>query len=183
MLRIDKAGKVTPTPETLTIKPFKAIWDKDKTEGKPKALRVLGYIYFKYNPKSPYLKTAVGDELQEVLLNDVLKDSKWKANTDVLEAELIYSNVMITSGIKALQSAQKMLKAISSELDTGIKLGEIEDEQKRVLVMKSLLGLIEAMPEATKKLTAAVKALNDEQLSAIKNNKELSHFGLPPGQR
>lgn len=184
MLTIDKHNRVVPDPETLTIKAFKKIWDKDTSDNKIKALSIFGYIYHKYHPKSDYAKSAEGDELQQLLLNDIIGDLKWKPTLDVIEAEAIYSARMISSGKKALQSALKSLKIISEQLDTGLNLDAIEDPSKRISVMKDLLSLISAMPTATTELQKALNKLNDEQLGQIKKDKKsLSGFELPPDQR
>lgn len=34
------------TPEALSLKPFKRIWDRDKSDDKRKAIQDLSYIYF-----------------------------------------------------------------------------------------------------------------------------------------
>lgn len=185
MLKLDNRNKLIVTPEILAVRSFKSIWDKDKSKDKAKAMRVFSYIYFKYNPKSPYLKKATGEGLDLELKRDIIGDVKWKATADVTEAETIYSSVMISSGMKALQSAQKFLELITAQLDTGIDLTAIADETKRIAVMKSALGLINDMPDATRNLALAMKKLKAEQLEKIKDkNKDGgTMFELPRSQR
>ena len=47
-------NKILPTPETLLIKEFENIWNRDKTKTKDIALKELAYIYFISDYKSIY---------------------------------------------------------------------------------------------------------------------------------
>jgi len=46
--------KISIEPEALLLKPFKQLWNRDKTVNKEKALLELGYIYFMCDPRSDY---------------------------------------------------------------------------------------------------------------------------------
>jgi hypothetical protein len=46
---------LTIEPEMLLIKPFKVLWDRDKSKTKENALMELGYIYFMCDPRSDYM--------------------------------------------------------------------------------------------------------------------------------
>ena len=52
MIRLFKyeGYKVTISEEALLLKPFKAIWDRDRTKSKDRALDELGFIYFFCDP-------------------------------------------------------------------------------------------------------------------------------------
>jgi hypothetical protein len=41
-------------PEALLLKPFKKIWDRDKSKDKNRAMQELGFIYFVCDPRSDY---------------------------------------------------------------------------------------------------------------------------------
>jgi len=40
--------------EAILLKPFKAIWNRDKSKGKQVALQELGFVYFMEDPRSDY---------------------------------------------------------------------------------------------------------------------------------
>ena len=46
--------KLTISEEALLLKPIKAVWDRDKSKNKQKALMELGFIYFMNDPRSDY---------------------------------------------------------------------------------------------------------------------------------
>ena len=46
--------KVTISEEAILLKPFKAIWNRDRTKSKDRALDELGFIYFFCDPRSDY---------------------------------------------------------------------------------------------------------------------------------
>ena len=46
--------RVIIEPETLLLKPFRLIWERDKKETKEKAINELGFIYFFADPRSDY---------------------------------------------------------------------------------------------------------------------------------
>lgn len=72
--------------EALLLKPFKTLWDRDKTKDKTNALMELGYIYFMEDPRSDY-QTYVDPEqrAEQIKLGEGIKD-KWKPDAKVLEA-------------------------------------------------------------------------------------------------
>ena len=46
--------KVTVEPEAIMLLPFKALWDRDTTRDKRKAMQELAFIYFMCDPRSDY---------------------------------------------------------------------------------------------------------------------------------
>ena len=46
--------KLNISEEALLLKPFKEIWQRDKSKNKDKALQELGYVYFISDPRSDY---------------------------------------------------------------------------------------------------------------------------------
>ena len=40
--------------EALALKPFRAIWVRDKSASKERAITELGYVYFMEDPRSDY---------------------------------------------------------------------------------------------------------------------------------
>ena len=46
--------KINISEEAILLKPFKLIWNRDRSESKYKALMELGYIYFMTDARSDY---------------------------------------------------------------------------------------------------------------------------------
>jgi hypothetical protein len=181
MLTIDRNNKVTVDPETLRIEAFNTIWEKDTSKNKDKALDIFAYIYFKYNPKSAYRKSALGKELQEKLLKEVIKNPKWKIPEYVKKAENIYKENMNSIGMRLLQSALTAAERISN-LFEDFELDEIEDESKRIDVAVKMLSGLDKVDSVVLKITTATKKL-EEEFTANKNKKSVSRFEKPKNKR
>ena len=72
--------RVVISPEALALKPFRRIWERDKSEDKGKALQELSFIYFYCDPRSDYKIIMDDDErLEEIKKGEGLRDA-WKAD-------------------------------------------------------------------------------------------------------
>ena len=179
---MDKYNRVIPDPETLVIPVFKNMWDKDTSEDKEMSLKKFAYLYFKYNPKSDYLKHSVGEELDKLLKKDLFNDENYALDIDIIKAESYYSNILETLNLKALKSAQGALDKISKEFDS-LDLSAISDMKERTDIMAKTLSIITKIDEATLKLSSAMKKIQEEQLSNNRGKKELSRFEKPRSKR
>ena len=84
--------KITISEEALMLKPFKALWDRDKTKTKEKALMELGYIYFLCDPRSDYQYIVDLESRSDEIKKGEGIDTKWKPDSKVLEAIEFYNS-------------------------------------------------------------------------------------------
>jgi hypothetical protein len=76
--------------EAYILIPFKAIWDRDKTKLKEKALAELGFVYFMEDYKSDF-SDIVNDEERSTEITSVLGlPSGWKEDAVVRNAREFY---------------------------------------------------------------------------------------------
>lgn len=100
------------TTECLMIPPFKEIWERDKSEDKKKAYGELQYIYFSTDFKSLYL--AFDKETREErLLEDFIKDKKWKPDQLVLQGIKKYQEFQNTPTMRFLQANLEAMESMS----------------------------------------------------------------------
>ena len=59
--------KIIISEEALALKPFKQIWQRDRTVNKDKAIAELGFIYFFCDPRSDYQYLVDEDERKEAI--------------------------------------------------------------------------------------------------------------------
>lgn len=59
--------KITIAPEALLLKPFKQIWQRDRSRNKDKALMELGFIYFFCDTRSDYQYLTDEDERKRAI--------------------------------------------------------------------------------------------------------------------
>jgi hypothetical protein len=105
LFEFDKNMNILPAPEVLMIKEFGAIWDRDKTQFKKKALTEFSYVWYmcvKDRKKNPYYEKYVDDADKKSLaiIADIFTD-KWKVDKVIENAiskfnELNYSEAIDT---------------------------------------------------------------------------------------
>jgi len=83
-------NQVTISEEAYLLKPFKAIWDRDKSKDKARALAEMGYIYFMEDFKSDF-SDIVDEEAREAeVIGSVDLPPSWKEDKVVRIAREFY---------------------------------------------------------------------------------------------
>lgn len=104
-------NKVTFTPEALTIKEFKALWDRDVSKTKENAVEDLAYVFFVTDYKSVY--KAYDDEARsEKVIKDVITQKKWTRDKAIEAAIARYDELQQTPSMGVLQDAEAALSKI-----------------------------------------------------------------------
>ena len=128
--------KLNISEEALLSKPFKEIWQRDKSKSKDKALQELGYVYFISDPRSDYQYLVDEEERSRAIKEGEGIDSKWKPDKVVLDAITFYKSFKPTSALLledtrfAVDKLRKLLREIDlTEVDNkgSLKDGVIED--------------------------------------------------------
>lgn len=100
------------TTECLMIEPFKTIWKRDKSKNKDKAYGELQYVYFSSDFKSLYLAFDK-DIREERLIDDFIKDKKWKPDQFVKDAIKKYKEFQNTPTMRFLQANQDAMESMA----------------------------------------------------------------------
>lgn len=145
--------EVRVAPEALTLKPFKKIWERDKSKTKERALQELSFVYFYCDPRSDY-QYIVDDEnrLEAVKEGEGLPKS-WKPDKDLETAIELYRS-FDTSAALLLKAANEAVEKVRSLLT------ELEPDDTKSL--KDYLTALKMIPEVATMLKDAEKSLNDE---------------------
>lgn len=107
--------QLTIAEEAMLLKPFKAIWKRDKTRNKEIAQQELGYIYFMEDPRSDYLMyTDVAARAQQVKVGLGI-DTKWKPDKIVEEAQAFYRSFK-SDGAILLDDMREMVAKLRGQL-------------------------------------------------------------------
>ena len=84
--------KITIDPEAMLLKPFKKIWNRDKTASKDKAMMELGFIYFFCDIRSDYQYIVDLEERKNAIkLGEGMLDT-WEPDNIVNEAIEFYNS-------------------------------------------------------------------------------------------
>ena len=146
--------EVRVAPEALTLKPFKKLWNRDKSKDKEKAMMELSFLYFYCDPRSDY-QYIIDDDIRM----DAVKEGQglpedWKPDAAVREAITFYRSFDSTSAV--------LLRAASEAVDKIQKLiKDLEPDDTKSL--KEYLMALKLIPEVASMIQDAEKALNEEQ--------------------
>ena len=91
--------KVNISPEAMMLKPFKEIYDRDKSKSKDKAFLELAYIYFYCDPRSDY-QYIIDPIDKDKAIREGLDLLKWKPDKKITEAIEFYNSFKSTSSLE-----------------------------------------------------------------------------------
>lgn len=143
--------------EALCLKPFRAIWMRDKTEKKERAIMELGFCYFMEDPRSDYQYITDPEErAKAVKEGEGLKES-WQPDGTVKEAQRLYASFKTTSAL-LLEDTRNMIDGYR------MKLRELTSNMTDLDVkeVKEVGAIIKQIPAMIKDLDEAEKAIAKE---------------------
>lgn len=152
--------KVNIAEEALALKPFKAIWDRDKTKSKDRAIIELGYIYFLCDPRSDYQYITNDEDRVNAIKEGEGLPKKWKPDALVEEAIKFYNSFKPTSAL-LLEDTRVAIDKVRQFLKE-VDLSETDDKGKPVYTINSITSTIKMIPQLIKELDEAEKAIASE---------------------
>ena len=155
--------KLSISEEALLLKPFKKIWDRDKTKNKEKAYMELGFIYFYCDPRSDYqYLTDEEERIKSIKEGEGIPD-KWSPDNIVKEAMNFYNGFKPTSAL-LLEDTRNMVNGYRA------KLREITKDMSNLEIkdIKDIGAIIKQIPALVKDLDEAERAVSKE---IIESNK------------
>lgn len=152
--------KLTISPEALVLKPFKQIWDRDKSKNKEKAMQELGFIYFFCDIRSDY-QYIVNEADRELAIKDGegLPQS-WKPDAKIKEAIEFY-NSFKSSSILLLEDTRYAVDKLRKLL-RDIDLSQTDDKGKPIYTLNTITATIKQVPSLVKDLDEAERAISKE---------------------
>lgn len=147
--------KVVISEEAIALKPFRQIWQRDKTINKDKAVMELGFIYFFCDPRSDYQYLVDEDERLEKIKKDEGLPAKWSPDKVLLEAMDFYKSFKPISSL-LLDDTRFMVDKYRK------RLREQEFDDLDIKELKEIGALIKQIPTLVKDLDEAEKAINTE---------------------
>lgn len=152
--------KITISEEALLLKPFKAIWKRDKSQSKDRALSELGFIYFFCDIRSDY-QYIVDEELRlkEIKLGEGLPED-WEPDALVKEAMVFYNTFKPISALllEDTRYAVDKLRKLLRDID----LTQTDDKGKPIYTLNSITATIKQVPSLVRDLDEAEKSIAKE---------------------
>lgn len=152
--------KVTVSEEALMLKPFKVLWDRDKSKNKDKVMMELAYIYFFCDPRSEFQYLTDVEDRDKAIKEGQGYPADWEPDDKVKEAMAYYDTFKPTAALLledtkfAIDKLRKFLK----EMD----LNQVDDKGKPVYTLNTFTSTLKQIPVLIKELDSAEKALIKE---------------------
>lgn len=164
---------LTIDPMLLTLKPFKAIWIRDKTEKKERAISEIAYTYFMEDPRSDYQYIIDRDERSKAIKEGEGLKSTWQPDGTVKEAMKLYASFKTTSAL-LLEDTRALVDGYRNKLrDLTSDMSELD-----VKDVKEVGAIIKQVPSMVKDLDEAERALAKEiaQSDKVRGAQEKSIY-------
>lgn len=146
--------EVVVAPEALLLKPFKKLWDRDKSKSKDKAIQEMSFLYFYCDPRSDYQYITDDDTRLEAVRKGIGFPAGWKPDASLMEAVSFYFSFDSNSA-RLLRMAAKEIDKVQKILDnmTPTNYKEIKDQ----------FTTMKMIPEIASMIQEAEKSLNTEE--------------------
>ena len=164
--------RVVISEEALILKPFKLIWNRDRSASKDKALQELGFIYFYCDPASDYQYLVDDEERMEAIKEGEGLPSDWKPDKLVKDAIAFYNTFKTTSAL-ILEDTRKVAENLRKALPTLDITEEDENGKPKYKVSD--------ITKAIRELNVLVKELAETERVIAKEMAETN--GRVRGQR
>lgn len=152
--------KITISEEAFLLKPFKAIWKRDKSTTKEKAMSELGFIYFFCDARSDYQYIVDEDARKESIKEGEGLSNNWEPDELILEAINFYKSFKPTSALllEDTRFAVEKLRKLLREID----LNALDDKGKPIYTLNSITATIKQIPSLVKDLDEAERSIAKE---------------------
>ena len=159
-------------PEALLLKPFKKIWNRDRSKDKNRAMQELGFIYFVCDPRSDYQYLVDLDTRMESVKQGEGLPNDWTTDQTVKEAMEFYSSFKPTSAL-LLEDTRVAVDKLREHLK-NMDFNEVDDKGKPKYTLNTITSTIKQIPELIKGLDEAEKAVTSDirEMSKARGNHE-----------
>lgn len=159
-------------PEALLLKPFKKIWNRDRSKDKNRAMQELGFIYFVCDPRSDYQYLVDLDTRMESVKQGEGLPNDWIPDQTVKEAMEFYSSFKPTSAL-LLEDTRVAVDKLREHLK-NMDFNEVDDKGKPKYTLNTITSTIKQIPELIKGLDEAEKAVTSDirEMSKARGNHE-----------
>ena len=152
--------KIVISEEAFALKPFRQIWQRDKTVNKDKAIMELGFIYFFCDPRSDYQYIIDEESRKASIKEGEGLPNDWEPDNLVLEAMEFYKTFKPASALllEDTRVAVDKLRTLLREID----LGALDDKGKPIYTLNTITATIKQIPTLVKDLNEAEAAIAKE---------------------
>lgn len=158
--------RVVISEEAMTLKPFKEIWNRDKSENKATAINELAFIYFYSDPRSDYQYITTSEDRKNAIKEGEGLPEDWEPDDKLKKAIEFYESFKPMSAL-LLDDSRQMINKLRDYIK-NTDFSAVDDHGKPLYTLNTITATIKQIPELTKILNDAEKAVNQEMLEAAK---------------
>lgn len=159
LFHLDEQYNVIWEPQALLLAPFKALFTRDRTKGKTKAINEMAFVWFFADIKSDYHIHTDLEKRTEVIRADLKGlPNNWKPDDKVKEAIEFYEKNSGSVTANILKDSSYVANKLSRQMRNAVD----NDEDLDVAEITKLLEGVKKMPEVIKALQTAEKAVLKE---------------------
>ena len=157
---------VTISEEALALKPFRDIWNRDKSENKINAVNELSFVYFYADPRSDYQMLTIPEDRIKAIKEGEGLPADWEPDVMVKRAIEFYDSFKPMSAL-LLDDTRKMINKLRDYIQ-NVDFSETDKSGKPLYTLNTITSTIKQIPELTKLLNEAERAVHQEMLEAAK---------------
>lgn len=144
--------------EALCLKPFRAIWVRDKTAKKERAIMELGYCYFMEDVRSDYQYIIDREERSKAIKEGEGLRPDWRPDGTVKEALKLYASFKTTSSL-LLEDTRAMVDGYRNkirELTSNMADLDVKEVKEVGAIIKQIPAMVKDLDEAEKAVTREI---------------------------
>lgn len=150
--------KVLISEEAFALKPFRQIWQRDRTVNKDRAIMELGFIYFYTDPRSDYQYLVDDKERMEAIKEGEGLPPNWQPDKIVKEAMEFYASFKPVSAL-LLEDTRYLVNKFRAKIrDLNFDNLEVKEFKEITAIVKQITPLIRELDETEKALNAEMKS-------------------------
>jgi len=159
--------------EALLVKPFRRLWNMDRSAQKEQFYKQMSILFFVYSPASNY--SYIIDEkerIKEVIEQEGIRDFK---NTPEFKAAVdIYKKLNRTASSELLSDVRLTIDKVRQAL-TSVDFNNMKESDK-VVALNTVTTIVAKIPKLVKDLSEAEKAVAKElqEQDNVRGGQELT---------
>ena len=135
--------EVKPAPELLLVKPFRKLYNQDRSRTKEQFMQQLSYVFFMVDPRSTYAYMIDEEEREKAIIEQEGLPQDFHPSPTLVEAMKIYAKHTETTSSKLLNSTRVAIDALVGEMNNAKELlDERTDKGARVTKTNDLITSI-----------------------------------------
>lgn len=153
--------QIEPTQEAFLIKPIRDLYNADRSKSKDKFMTQMSIIYFLVDPRSSYNYIIDEKDRLKAIIEQEGLPANFKIDKKLQEAIDIYKKHTITTSYLLLQDTKLAIDKVRQFL-RDVDLTETDDKGKPLYTINSVTSAIKQIPQLTKDVIDAEKAITRE---------------------